>query len=548
MLKRKTMLLIAVTAAATPASASDKQDFEICDGRPHPGRKADGMRAAANSLSYSALLRGRSDVVAACTRALASPRLLPTQTLRKAHLLRARAAARLQAGGATEALQDLDLALAAAPEITSDRFLERSMGVSITLLRALAHAQAGDLGAATPLARAAATRRPYALQVQQVVANILQAARPPGDTSPSPWLALTRLEPDAGATALIKEAEVGNYPGVLALRPAVVNEWPEERPSAGALVLADPNARRLLSTVIVSLHTAYARAATGDAAGARRDLADVRSHLAKPGSEPAEKSVGSAATGLALLSSAKLSEALDKFVDTRARQIEARIAVLENRPSEAIAALVAAPMPKDAATLDLLTALKSVVPAENAALVPDLEPFREAAAEGRRAVLADIAPAALIAPETARAVIEYDRARPDVLGALVGGVLSMGTSLLGGINRTDGFRSTANPDGTIKVEFLGNTPSAALVQEMTLLRAAELVRAAKASAFVITDRSDSARRLVTTQYGAEISSKPTGFKTELTIRPLASGAETPGSFDALTVIDALGPLYYEAKP
>jgi hypothetical protein len=130
---------------------------------------------------------------------------------------------------------------------------------------------------------------------------------------------------------------------------------------------------------------------------------------------------------------------------------------------------------------------------------------------------------------------------------LVGGALSFGTSLLGGIDRTDGFRTKANPDGTTKVEFIGNTPSSALVQEMTLLRAAEVARAAGKPAFVIVERSDYTRRMTTSRGGVPISSVAQGFKTELTIRPVDAGVEPERALDAVTIIDTLGPLYYEEK-
>jgi hypothetical protein len=157
----------------------------------------------------------------------------------------------------------------------------------------------------------------------------------------------------------------------------------------------------------------------------------------------------------------------------------------------------------------------------------------------------------LIAPESQRNVIDYQKSRPNILGALVGGALSFGTTLLGGIERTAGFRSAANPDGTTRVEFTGNTTSAPVVQEMTLLRAAELARAAGKWGFVIADRSDYARYMVTSQYGMEISRVPVGYKTELSVRFVDQGGEAGRAFDAVAVIDALGPLYYSetrAKP
>ena len=539
--RTKLLMLALVPLASTQAQAGDKQDFEACDGRIHPGKDADGMRALAGTGPYGGMFGPRNATVEACTRALASPRLLPTQTIRRAHLLRARAAAHAQANDAAEALKDLSAAEAALGGGVTDPFLKRSMGVSLTLLRALVLAQSGESTAAASLAREAAAARPWSLQVQQVAATIIQTARQPGDRSLSPWVAAGRLDPQAGLTALIKEAEIGNFASVVALRPAVAADWPAGPITPLALTTRDSSTATFLPAVAVSLHTAYARAATGDVAGARRDLADVRAHVAdvRPAAD---------AKPVALPLATTFVDGLNKYIDARARQIDARIAVAEKRTADAIAALVAAPMPRDAATVELLAAIKAGSSATTAGLVPDLAPFEKAAAEERREALTSAIPLALIAPETPRAVVDYARARPNILGALVGAAFSMGTTLLGGIERTDGFRSTNNPDGTIKVEFIGNTPSAPLVQEMTLLRAAEVARAAGHPAFVITERKDYTRSLVRTQYGAQISSTPTGFKSELTIRPVTTAANPARALDPVAIIDALGPLYYQEKP
>ncbi|MEG3148594.1 hypothetical protein U1769_01760 [Sphingomonas sp. ZT3P38] len=526
--------------AAMPAAASDKSDFEACDGRVHPGRQDDGMRGEASQRSFFGRVSIPNVVVASCTRALASPRLLPGQSLRRAHLLRARAAAHLQAEDPAAALADLDLAEAATAGLAGDRFYQRSMGVSLQLLRALARAQSGDMVGAVPLAQAASAARPYALQVQEVAATILQAGRPVGKASPSPWLAARRLAPGSAMTALLKEAEVGNFAGVLALRPAVTIDWPAGPLEPLLLFMRAPGGSSAIVSTMVSLHVAYARAATGDPAGARRDLAEVRTRVGAAKPVPKE--------GATVEMAGTAWSALDRYVDMRGRQIEARVAVAEGRMPDAIAALVATPLPRDAATVELLTALRTAAPAKDAALVPDIAPFMQGLGEERKKALAGVVQQALLAPETPRSVVDYERARPNILGALVGGALSMGTSLLSGISRTDGFRTTANPDGTTKVEFLGNTPSAALVQEMTLLRAAEVARAAGKPAFIVVERKDFVRQLKTMQYGTEISSVPQGFKTELTIRCVDAGVEPDRALDAVAIIDALGPLYYEDKP
>jgi hypothetical protein len=536
----KSGLLALGMVMASPVCASDKQDFEACDGRMHPGKQDDGMRGAASQSPYSFYLAGRINVVGACTTALASPRLLPGQTLRRAHLLRARAAGYLQAGETDKALADLDAAQAAAGGFAGDRFYQRSMGVSFMLLRALALAKSENMASALPLVRAAIAARPYSLQVQQIGAEIFQSVRPLGVASPSPWLAVVKLSPNAVTTALAGEADVGNFAGVLDLAPRVTMNWPKGPLPPFAFQANSAEASQLLSAIIVSLRIAYARAATGDPTGARRDVATLRTNVITARPQAIEGRPG--------LGSSGINEALDKFLDTSIRQVEARIAVSEGRTADAIAALVASPMPRDGATIELLTALKASVPAKDAAIVPDVAPFREGLRQKEARELLALVPDTLIAPETPRAVVDYDRARPNILGALVGGALSMGTSLLGGIDRTDGFRSTANADGTTKVEFIGNTPSAPLVQEMTLLRAAELARTAGKSAFVIVDRKDYSRTMRTMRAGVEISSVPTGFKTELTIRFVDGGADVDHALEAVKIIDALGPLYYEDKP
>lgn len=549
--RMKTAALVASTLAATPAWASDKSDFETCDGRQHPGKQDDGMRAAASTTPFSRPLAPPAQI-AACTRALASPRLLPTQSLRRAHLLRARAAAHLASGDPASAIADLDAAQESTRTLAQDRFFQRSMGVSLTLMRALARAAADDAAGARTLASQAMEARPYALDVQRVGASILQFAATP-DARAS-YAGLARLDPDAATMLLIREAQAGHYAQVVKLRAAVTPDWPATRLTPVALAINAPEVGRLLGAMIVTLDTAYARAATGDPAGARRDLAEVRARVADlrpqvpvPAAPSKDQTASPPAATSAPPAAAQpdTSDPLTMFTESRARQIETRIAVAEGRTDEAIAALVAAPMPRNAATVELLTALKAALPAAKVALVPDITPFETAATETRKAALLRAVPDALIAPETPRVLVDYERARPNILGAMVGAALSMGTSLLGGVGRTAGFRSTDNPDGTVTVEFLGNTPSATLVQEMTLLRAAELTRAAGKPAFTVTKRQDFVQRLTQTQYGREISSTPAGYKTILTVRYQNAAAEPERSFDAVRVIDALGPLYYQ---
>lgn len=540
-------LLCAGLLVTAPSRASDKQAFEACDGRLAPGKQDDGMRGEAGTRGYAFNSSPGSGAIEQCTIALASPRLLPTQTLRRAHLLRARAATHLTQGNAAEALADIDAAEAATVNLSGDRFFQRSMGVSLKLLRAFAYVQSDRMADATDLARAAMEARPYALAVQMVGAAILQGGRPIAAPSPSPWLALARLDPAGRHRALSSEADVGNFAAVLAIRPLITLEWPEKPLQPVALMARTTESAQLLTSLSIQLHVAYARAATGDATGARNDIAELKRRLSVARRDPLATPANDGAIAQFAQNESALWEALDKFVELRSRQIEMRIAVSQGHRAEAISALIATPPPRDAATIELLTALKASSTSKDATMLPDVQPLIVDLTKAHRESVRKSARQALIAPETTRAMIDYARARPNILGALVNGAASMGLSLLGGIDRTDGFRSTANADGTTKVEFIGATPSAPVVQEMTLLRAAEIARAAGKAGFVITNRQEYSRRMTTTRGGIEISSIPSGFKSELTIRFVDAGAEKDQAFDALAVIDALGPLYYEEK-
>ena len=236
------------------------------------------------------------------------------------------------------------------------------------------------------------------------------------------------------------------------------------------------------------------------------------------------------------------------MAEQRLRQLDLRLAQVEGRMADAKALALSGALPMDAGTAEIFTALNAALPVKERLPAIDLSTSAKAGESSTRLQLRSLAALALVAPETPRTVIDYNKSRPNILGALVGGALSMGTSLLGGIDRTDGFRSTQQTDGTIKVEYVGNTPSEPLVQEMTLLRAAETARAAGKWGFLIARRADYTRYMVTSQYGAEISRVPTGHKTELFIRYLDEGEDPVRGFSAIGLIDALGPLYYEDKP
>jgi hypothetical protein len=593
----KYIICTAALLLAAPVLANDKQDFSDCDGRIHPGKQDDGMRGEASvsrfdnfgfgaGLSPALLGAVRGLVadngrVAACTRALASPRLLPTQVLRKAHLLRARGTSHLQRGDVDLALLDLDAAEAALADRAADPFYQRSMGASLKLLRAIALAQQEKWDEATSLAATARDARPYSLRLQNVSASILSAA-PLTAGAASPWGGILRLDPEMGHRALQDEARRGNHAAVLRLASTVdvKLDFPDPQVARAGFYSGYPVAA--LNAMLSGFAIANARAATGDLAGAKRfrdalaeKAADRKAKLeairaaTPPPLTPAPLSPATTAPAPATPAAATPAPATPAQVATataappppappsdpivimaeqRLRQLDLRIAQVEGRTAETKALALSGTLPMDAGTAEIFTALNAALPLKERLPAIDLTSSTKQAETATRFQLRSLAALALVAPETPRTVIDYNKSRPNILGALVGGALSMGTSLLGGIDRTDGFRSTPQTDGTIKVEYVGNTPSEPLVQEMTLLRAAESARAAGKWGFLIARRADYTRYMVTTQYNVETSRVPTGHKTELFVRYLDEGEDPVRGFSAIGLIDALGPLYYEDKP
>ena len=529
---------LALTAAGA-AHAGDTEDFSGCDGLRKPKSSDDGMRGEAVINGYRGNdFFGNSSsqprkTIASCDIALASPKLLPGQTLRRAHLLRARAAARLELGHYAQGLADLDQARALVSDRAADPFFARSMGASLTLLTALAKAGLGQTDEAARLAGEAAALRPYALQVQlaawAIGSNTAHGkAAAPGVDSRQ----LLRLEPRAATQMILSAYRDGDFAAVRELAPAglaTVHEASDDSVKPLPVLARIDDA--FLNGLAATLAVAYADAAAGDGAGARQKLEEARVQVATA-------TAGSGA-------GERLTKVLsDQIMVPRVALVEARLALEEEGPQAALAKIVGAKLPADAASLDLFRAVRAK--AADPSKVPDPAALAEQTGQEQPARLGRLAPTLLIAPESQRKVIDYKKSRPNVLAALVGGALTMGTSLLGGIERTTGFRSTANADGTTTVEYVGNTSSGPMVQEMTLLRAAELAREAGKAKFAIVSRRDYQRFLTTTQYGVEISRVLAGYKTELTIRLVSDGEPAPAAFDAVGVIDDLGPLYYES--
>ena len=524
---------------AVPAQAGVSQDFAGCDGLRKPKRSDDGMRGEATMASWGGWPnpnRGARPVtiINACNRALDSGKLLPEQTLRRAHILRARGAAQLQQGEYDKALADLEAARAAGREYDGDFFYERSMGVSLDLLRAIALNDLGRREEALALSDAALAKRPYALAVQRV-GTFLRSGNGDTPTDPALWQVLAQIDPATrGMTSKLAGAS-DDFRMLAATSGEPVVEMPGPPTLQQLLQNASVEAiaGKWITATGIPMRTAYAHAATGDAEAARRWMEATRAALAaEPKSEDATPDE---------LETLMRQLAMATAFEPYAALVEARIAVSEGRFGDAAAALDGKEYNHSPITDDLWDAYAAGTADGDAPALP----VRGEAPERKSPRLAALAQDLLMRPESERKLIDYKRSRPNFLAALAGAAVTMGVGLLNGIPRTSGFEQTDLDDGRIKVEYTGNTTSGAVVQEMTLLRAAEIAREAGKTHFHIADREDYQRYMAQLQNGIERSRTLTGYKTAITIALLDGGDDAPQAIDAVAIIDALGPIYYD---
>lgn len=570
------LALSLVFSAAPPAYAGVSKDFRECDGLKKPKRSNDGMRGEASVPGYSGFSSKRGSaqrIIAACTAALESGKIRDEQTMRLAHVLRARAAAHLELGNTADAISDLDAADKAVAGYVGDFFYDRSMGVSLTLMRAIALHESGQSQEALALVASAAQIRPYSIQIQRAIAALQLRAEE--TSSDQEWLqGLLRIDPSARAQGLKKRPETIAQYAASAGEPRIdLPQLKQPRLEDFVAGLGGGNTSRTLPSwrrpVSEAMTTAYALTAVGDFEAADAWKATVSKALD-------EAMVGPARADEALLAQDGDDEAQDKEEVKQARRearnrvsdarlvqiiaedaknsvfepmallISTRKAVSEGRLEEAYALSQMMSLREGLITRELHEAYNSARGASGDETLPDL-PKLAAARSASKSKLGALAKDLLIKPEEERKLINYKESRPNILAALLGAGVTMGFSLLQGVDKSDGFSSVQNADGTIKVEYVGSSTSGPVVQELTLLRCAEIVREQGMTHFVMEGRRDFQRFSSKSIDGWEMSRTLVGYKSELVIRPLGAQEADENALEAVKVIDDLGAIYYRDK-
>lgn len=541
---------------ASPAVARDEPEWTMCDFGPDPQAGVFGRgRWLNNGMHEGAFVeavsvgRGPATLkaaIAACTAMLDRPELTAEQWLRRISLLQARAAHRIDAGDAAGALGDLDQVAALIPA-TADRMeVDRSLTAGTLMLRAEAFSRLGRKQEAAEALTAAASRRPWNSRLQRLAGSMLVKDRAKsstkGENISAGELAIAdqrlRLDNDARSARAMLRFVAEDYAGSL-------HDWRLVRPAPGELTQSYISVQGVtvrgmpgipVRTVDPSrlMSAALAAVLAGDGEQARRWIAQAKT-TAQNLPAPSQFEINFNA----IIDKDQLTRELNR----RSRLIDAAIALEAGDKAKARALFLGAtPLALDLPTLAFG---RRVLPEANL----DAAIVNEESGDRNKGEASATESTAIRPPVEARAIYaslpRYDA-----------GNNRNGYSGQIPFFKASGFKTTPMADGRgVTVRFLGETSMATAVEEMTLLRAAELAKEAGKTAFLILERRDLKQTKQFTYGGSRVGNAiPAGFITELdvafvdpTALPPTLADEADRLIPADQVIAALAPIYKKTQ-
>lgn len=543
-------LVSAMICAAPAWGAPPATHFQKCDGFYQPPKPKNllqtlflvkGGSIGAQRLQNISL---GSDGIVACNTALVDPLLTDADWMRRVSLLQARAVHRLATGQATAALSDLAEAETAARE-PNDPYYRRSLGLGNDIVRAFALRDLKRDDEANAIAARILAERPYNRQIAIALISVTPDTSSLIAGEPA-LLPVARLQPKLIDTIFAEHFRRRDFPAMIALFPHL--QPPTRILDRGAVnrlttdLAEDRN--EMVSAMFMAerrAELAYAKAALGDAAGARVELekaeASVNRIVELPPVPEGEKE-GKKARTLRLMNTLAVTAA-NKYRERLASwkaMVELRIKVGEGEAPDRFEELPKL-LPNPAA-LDLLISIHARRPAFPGAdgAIAELEKQVATEAFPRKEAL-DLLWAGLPYSEAAEKISTYRKANSAFEQLMWGGV--------------SGFKTKTNADGSVTVSFTSTKSNGSVVEEMALLRAADYVRELGKTGLVIKSRADFQRTIVYSYYGvASGPGTPDGYSTELTIDPVDK-ANLPELYrsapwrvlDAQAIVDRLGPTY-----
>jgi hypothetical protein len=519
--------------------------YPECDGYGPPSGGGDGMTKWALAMGVFALGGGNTRRVtprfvepygvADCGAALADLEKYPGYWLRKVSLLRGRAIHRLEIGDTTGALKDLDAADAAAVD-KDDIYYQRSLKLGADLARAYALRLAGDAAKADALAMQAWSTRPYS-QEAAYAALITMGPDAPTEDIERVLRALVQYVPGAADQLFVEAFEYGRFDEAVELYPGIaptpkLGDTPME--FRAALQLAQTNrADAEVFWARESGRFAYALAALGRSADARDALKAARDRLAAATPAQAPPAQGASVADLTKAAvrgqaDLQIKTTVPPVLDSWARLVEARLAVNEGRAEEAWSSVTHAQPLASRATVDLLKAVAAKAPS-HAAFADQIEQtFIRARRPSRAAELKGLFET-LPETETRERLAAY------------GSGFSWGSSATVTENPAQGFTT---------VKYRGFKAPFPVLEDMALLKAADLARRAGKKGVVVLARRNINHTITKYMYGQAIRTDPAGYETQLDVM-LVDPAAPPAAYqnarwriiDADAVYAALAPVY-----
>lgn len=445
---------------------------------------------------------------------------------RRAALLRSRAKFLVRAKKHREALADLD-AIKAIEQ--PDPVYARSFGVSLHMLRAIAHLEAGRREDASSEAFEAMRLRPWSERVAQFayVVTALRDKVPAGEGSL--WSHLMLMDSGFGERRAILLARAGDWKEAAA-------DWQQVKPAPGEIgqtFIQIPNVTVQGAPGIPVKGVNVARtidAAMAAAMAGRGDLADAwLNKLRESVNTPIE--------------SDKFAERFGAKTDPKAQldqlarwsgMIDIAKAAADGDVEVAAARLEAMrEMPLSPTSLALIRTIVTKLP--------------DGSHGGLRRAVAQIEEQMLL-DRNERFVQKFE---PDIL---LGDLPDHEEVMLANryqnavkFLRANGFSVKKAKDGkTADVVFFGDKSLPFAIGEMALLRAAELCVEQGKAAFRVISSNDYTQTVTSTMYGVEVG--PTtvaGHSTQISIEFVAPG--TPGAIDAAEIRAFLAPIYIASE-
>jgi hypothetical protein len=552
---RGALCALACTVAA-PAWAKPlpPMHFSDCDGYGAPNAHFDGLRSSSGLIvkfSVSGhpvpIVIGRTGVQA-CDTALADPALLDTYWMRRVTLLRARAIHKLAAGDDAGALEDVAKAREAMKD-ESDLLVRRSLGLGLDLVRAYALSKTNHVDEARKLAAAVLAERPYNRHVGMAVAAVVgNEGLRAGDSAVLKTLG--RLDPRFVDAMFELAFDEGRFDEAIRLHPHIappvkgIDEGRDKEETAYQMARRD--SQTLMHTAERRARLAYALAATGHGDKARAELAAAKALIAEhpvpttpPPPPPGQKEDRKAREARTRASLAVIADTeAGAFVTKWEKLVEWRLGLEGADADKIIPQINPNGLSLNGAHVDLLSTANRKRPSSELAALAKTLAGRIAAPPDDRHSEAKMLFEGLPQLEVRKTVSGYQQSH------------SLFAILWGGIS---GFKTIGDPKtGKATVEYLGQNSSSMVVEEMALLRAADLARQNGHSGFLITGRRDYHRQLV---FGRDIrNATEDGFSTQLDVEFVDLAALPPKLatapwrvLSADDVLNTLGPVYAAPK-